>query len=288
MIKALQILGIVACLIGIFVLGSRSIEIFTDYQLDHLRDRREAAEDLTEVAKRSAASCRSIVSDEGFFDWVTCLADFVAADGGAKQAEHELEAQQDMAAWALGMLVVNSWLVVTSLAGLILVYRTLRATQLMANETTRIGEAQTRAHINFGVRHLVVSYLPGDKEGRCVVCDIAAHNSGNTIGSDLFAEGRLIIKDEHAAVVWQRDLALLSPLTYLSPKDTFVGSLGGVEGPELGLDVFENYKLQAEKLVVTVEINYSLKDIFQKKTVGCFKWCGPLNSSHDPGLRRTK
>ena len=89
--------------------------IFSGYQHDHAKQRADAADYQTRT------------------------------DRGAKQSQYDLQAQQDMAAWAFGMLIVTIWLTVVTLFGVFFVWQTLRATQKMARETRTIGEAQVNA-----------------------------------------------------------------------------------------------------------------------------------------------
>jgi len=85
--------------------------------------------------------------ESGLFDWLACLAEGLSANGGVKQAEYDVKARQDMAAWAFGMLIVNVWLAVITFLGVVFVWRILKATHVIARETTRIGEAQTRGYL---------------------------------------------------------------------------------------------------------------------------------------------
>jgi hypothetical protein len=69
-----------------------------------------------------------------------------------QRAEQDLNAQREMAQWAEGMLWA-AWAIGlltfgATVVGVRYVYLTLVATQDMARETTRIGEAQVRAYLN--------------------------------------------------------------------------------------------------------------------------------------------
>jgi len=165
------------------VLGAKfSLDSFSRYQQYQASQRVDAAAYRAGTANQGPESCRSIVSDEGLIDWFTCVVQVVTADGGAKQAEYDLKAQQDMAAWAFGMLIVTVWLTVITLLGVLFVWRTLKATQHMARETTRIGEAQASALVFFwGNPSLLLTFdrRPGHEtlqvdDGFCLI------NRGNT------------------------------------------------------------------------------------------------------------
>lgn len=65
-----------------------------------------------------------------------------------KRAESDLIAQRNMARWALLMLLATVAMAFITAAGVYYVWRTLKATQVMAGDTRRIGEAQVRAYVS--------------------------------------------------------------------------------------------------------------------------------------------
>src|SRR6056297_3030264 len=119
---------VVAASLGLIVFCAAlwySWDRFSTYQQNQANERAAAAEYQADTAQHSPASCRAIMDESGFFDWFTCLANNVSANGGVKQAEYDLKAQQDMSAWALGMLIATVWLTVITLLGVFFVWRTL-------------------------------------------------------------------------------------------------------------------------------------------------------------------
>lgn len=136
------VLVLTAC---VFLGVKYSWDVFSGYQQNHASQRQEASEYQASTAGHSPSACRPIIAEDGVFAWITCLFDNISTDGGAKQSEYELQAQQDMAAWAFGMLIVTLWLTVVTLLGVFFVWQTLKATQEMASETERIGNAQVSA-----------------------------------------------------------------------------------------------------------------------------------------------
>jgi hypothetical protein len=129
-----------------------SWDAFSSYQNDHSSERENAAQHQADASHSGVDPCGAVMGEFGIFDWFTCLANVVNTDGGEKQAEYDLKAQQDMAAWAFGMLIVTVWLAVITFMGVLFVWRTLVATREMAKETTRIGEAQVRAYVSFEIK----------------------------------------------------------------------------------------------------------------------------------------
>ena len=121
---------------------------FSAYQQRHSYERASAAEYYANATEHGPGACRAIVGETGLIDWLTCLADNVGTDSSVKQAEYDLKAQQDMAAWAFGMLIATVWLTLITLFGVFFVWRTLVATQKMSLDTREIGEAQARAYLH--------------------------------------------------------------------------------------------------------------------------------------------
>lgn len=70
-----------------------------------------------------------------------CVQDILADGRESQRAEHDLAAQQAMAAWAFWMFATSALTLVVSVVGAIFVWRTFL-------ETRRIGEAQTRAYVD--------------------------------------------------------------------------------------------------------------------------------------------
>lgn len=121
---------------------------FSTYQGNQAIQREEAASYQAENASASVSTCNAAMSERGFIDWLSCLIEHVSADGDAKQSQYDLQAQQDMAAWAFGMLIVTIWIAVITFLGVLFVWRTLIATRKMAEATRVIGEAQARAYLH--------------------------------------------------------------------------------------------------------------------------------------------
>jgi len=138
-----------------------SLTYFLEYQENQSKDTDTASRHNLEASQQGPESCRPIVDEGGVFDWLTCIAKTVSAESGIDQAKNDLQAQQDMAAWALGMLIVTVWMAVITFVGVIFVWRTLTATQEMSREATRIGEAQTVGHIVLGFEMCEIVHLDG-------------------------------------------------------------------------------------------------------------------------------
>jgi hypothetical protein len=76
-----------------------------------------------------------------------CIVRVVEATNEHQRSEQDLNAQKEMARWALAMLIVTALMAFVTALGVYYIWRTLLATQRMARDTGRIGEAQVRAHM---------------------------------------------------------------------------------------------------------------------------------------------
>lgn len=157
-----------------------SWNLFSAYKQNHSNERAAASQYQANAADHSPASCRPVMGESGLIDWLTCLANNVSTDGSIKQAEYDLKAQQDMSAWALGMLIATIWLTVITLLGVFFVWRTLKATQDMAKETTRIGEAQVRAYL--AIKQIHLGFESGSKSP---TVELAIENTGQSPAQDI-------------------------------------------------------------------------------------------------------
>lgn len=159
---------------------------FSTYQQNQANERAAAAHYQADTAQHSPDSCRAVMGESGLFDWLTCLANNISADGGVKQAEYDLKAQQDMSAWALGMLIATVWLTVITLFGVYFVWRTLLATQDMARETREIGEAQTRAYLSIESATVI------DEKGYFTKIRIVIKNTGMTPARNVLIKAKIV------------------------------------------------------------------------------------------------
>lgn len=140
-----KVYWIIAAALGIAVFASSmwySWSVFLAYQEGHSNERAAAAQYYSDTTKHGPTSCRPVVVESGLIDWLTCLADNISTDGGVKQAEYDLEAQQDMAAWALGMLIATVWLTVITLLGVFFVWRTLGEAKLTTKATQKLYDLE--------------------------------------------------------------------------------------------------------------------------------------------------
>jgi hypothetical protein len=113
-------------------------------------------------------------------DIAECVAEILNSTNEQKRAENNLVAQTEMARWAFYMLVATVVIAGITGLGVYYVWLTLRATQDMARETTRIGGVQVRAYV--GVVNATVTNL---KLGEQFRVDFKVQNSGQSPAKQL-------------------------------------------------------------------------------------------------------
>lgn len=141
--------GIVAVAAIIFtVLGYRH---FSEYRREQAQERQGASNDYRRDAEKHIEFCIEAIAEERLSDRLECLSQAIDAAEESATAKHDLKAQQDMSAWALGVLYVSMAALIATAIGVVFVWLTLR-------ETRRIGQAQVRAYLQF--EPVNVNYLP--------------------------------------------------------------------------------------------------------------------------------
>lgn len=104
-----------------------------------------------------------------------CIIRVVEATNEHERAESDLNAQRDMARWAFLMLIVTVAMAIITAFGVFYVWRTLLATQKMAEETTRIGEAQVRAYLT--IKDMTIGF---DDSLTCPQLQMTLANTGQS------------------------------------------------------------------------------------------------------------
>ena len=118
-----------------------------------------------------------------------CVIGVVEATNEHERSESNLVAQRDMARWAFAMLIVTVLMALVTALGVYYVWRTLLATQRMANDTRVIGEAQTRAHVLFNVEsfEFEVVDFSGPETVTTGLFNAEIRNFGNTVAAHVTA-----------------------------------------------------------------------------------------------------
>lgn len=129
---------------GVIIAAGLSGWWLWEYKQDQAQQRQEAARDDAEGAEQQwYYSCFQL---SGIVDRVSCIASQISRESPDKTAQHDLNAQQDMATWALGVFITSIFSVFLTTAGVILIWRTLYYTKDAA-ESTRIAAEASKAAV---------------------------------------------------------------------------------------------------------------------------------------------
>lgn len=112
----------------------------------HQREHRERAAGYEVHGEDRYSRCAELGND---FERIACLVEQATAEQEQERGRADLNAQQDMATWAVALLWASVIGIVVSLAGIVLIYATLHETRAMTVATREIGESQTRAWVLF-------------------------------------------------------------------------------------------------------------------------------------------
>ena len=148
-----------------------SIWIVVDYRKGQASERQEATSYNQEDAESSREECVGITGTRQLI----CLIQATKTTQQEKRSEYDLQAQQDMSAWALGLLIAGVWGLAMSGVGLWALFRTLRETRNMTIATQTVGERSTKAYLS--VEKCAVIW-PQDREPHQAV--FTFKNSGQT------------------------------------------------------------------------------------------------------------
>lgn len=119
-----------------------------------------------------------------------CISEAVSSSREQQRAEEDLDAQQQMAEWARWMLISTVVMAFITALGVVFVWQTLKATQVMANDTREIGEAQVRSYIYANVAEIDTAQN---------TLDVIFKNFGNSPGSISFIDCYVLVSDPYAS-----------------------------------------------------------------------------------------
>ena len=115
----------------------------TDYQKDEGQQREAGAgHDSSAAEEQQYNPCARL---SGVVDSINCILRVAQGDRDTQRAEYDLQAQQDMARWALGLLVLSGVGLAVTTAGVIYVALTFRETRRMVGEASRSNAAAEAA-----------------------------------------------------------------------------------------------------------------------------------------------
>lgn len=128
--------GALAALILAVVASAGTLWVYRQGQTEQ---RQEAASYSSEIAdQQSYDPCARL---SGFVDGLNCVFREVKGSRENQRAEYDLKAQQDMAAWALALLIVSALGLMVTTVGVVYVAMTFRETRRMVEEASRSNDA---------------------------------------------------------------------------------------------------------------------------------------------------
>lgn len=151
---------------------------------------RNAAEDRHEAAEKAAQACK----DRDVTALAACVANQLEAHASKQSTNQDLQAQQDMAFWAMWMFIASGGTILVTGVGVYLVWQTLEATReavaaanRTADEAKRIGEAQVRAYLAFKSATIrIQKYTPDRFDIFLPAVELTIENVGNSTARDIF------------------------------------------------------------------------------------------------------
>ncbi len=108
------------------------------YHAEHANERVSASLYKYDSADGVVIKCLDGVDAPSFAEGIVCLAGGIEANRRAKRSEYDLKAQQDMAEWAYGILLISAFGLIVITVGVLVVLQSLR----LARQTVdRAGDA---------------------------------------------------------------------------------------------------------------------------------------------------
>lgn len=141
--------GVYWALAGIAILMAVGILLSTSYELTQRHQRQDVSPKETYTATgQAAAACEGIAT---LIEYLQCVADKAKAARAEQRKQYDLEAQQDMALWAFGVLWISALIGIVSLTVAWVVAWFVRDTLRETRRTAIAGIVSARA-ANKGLR----------------------------------------------------------------------------------------------------------------------------------------
>lgn len=155
--------------------------LFESYQQEHAKERESVSNNDESVAARQIDICQRSMRDDGLAQGLICLANVVGAEAETKKSEYDLKAQQEMAEWAFGLLLVSIFGLIFTALGVILVWLTFRATR----DTVTAMQREQRPWVVISVGESALYFRDEEKTGVQLTTSIAVKNISKSIASDV-------------------------------------------------------------------------------------------------------
>jgi hypothetical protein len=134
------------------IIASVVVTLFCYHQKQTAQRHEAAAAHQERAINQAREACRNVGS---FVDRMNCVTREIEANAYEKHADYDLDAQQNMALWALGVLIVSGWGLLVTGAGVVYVALTLQANResvkaayAAIDVTRKIGVAEASPYIS--------------------------------------------------------------------------------------------------------------------------------------------
>lgn len=169
---------------ALFFLAQVGLGVWHQYELsrDAYRQYQQRTEsDQDKAADEIAQTCSVVAQVNPALR--NCLRKAVQAYQKQDSTNQDLQAQKDMAFWALCSFVVSAGALIGSGIGLIFLYRSLRQTRQAISSDRTIGEAQVRAYLI--VESPDLHFIGDIKAGEPFVAQLKIKNTGQSPAYDV-------------------------------------------------------------------------------------------------------
>ena len=158
------------------MLAGLGISIWSGYDAKreaYSQEKQRANAEQHQTARNIASECA--VSGAPIDIVAECLAAEMGAYEDSRNTDQDLQAQQDMAYWALWMFVVSAGGFFVSIGGLMLLLRSLRQTERAISTDREVGHAQVRAYLTIEPKE------PSNlEEGKKAAASLHIRNAGQS------------------------------------------------------------------------------------------------------------
>lgn len=146
-LRYLALVGLQA--LGLFAIAQIGVSVWSEYvdSSREYREYRQQAEAEQNKAAHEIASRCNIIFEPGQ-SLASCIAQEINAYQKQDTTDKDLKAQQDMALWGLGTVLVGALGLVISVGGLFMLWQSLNQTRQAISNDREIGHAQIRAYVS--------------------------------------------------------------------------------------------------------------------------------------------
>jgi len=270
----LQLLALAFALqaiVGVWSAYQNNLNGYREYQKRDGQDQRKAAE---EIAQRCAAldQINPVLRE--------CLREAIVGYQKTQHDDRDLQAQQEMAFWALVSAIVAACGLIVSMAGVGIVWQSLKQTRTAILNDREIGEAQIRAYLT--VEPPTNSGLDKVGAGITPSMNLKIINTGQSPAYDVKYVAALMI-EEYPLPIDQGDLLVPHPSSIEQgatvAAQAHIGAIAKLDQPMTGDESESVMNEGKQRLFAVCIVTYF--DVF-KRHMRKTKFCAHLIKVGDP------